>query len=181
MRCSLRHVAHVCRERRRLPSIRMRRVDHQSSGARLSHSPDARFHGADDVASLKSLRSVAHNLCAQLGSTLNYWKDDYALNHFARAVRAAGGQVRVDLLAGTSLPVLPDSGRNLVMQLSSILPALLQKEGFAPDMLVAGMVSYNFQTSRPDHAGCPAYDCVVQLEAEGGRTYVVELSEKNIG
>lgn len=54
--------------------------------------------------SLKPLKSVAHNVCHQFASSLNYWTGDYGINHFARSVVAAGGSVAVDLLAGTSQP-----------------------------------------------------------------------------
>lgn len=60
--------------------------------------------------SLKPLKSVAHNVCHQFASTLNYWAGDYGINHFARSIVAAGNLVAVDLLAGTSYPVLGGEG-----------------------------------------------------------------------
>jgi hypothetical protein len=130
------------------------------------------------LSSLKPLKSVAHNLCAQFASTLNYWTDDYGINHLAKAARNTGGQVSIDLMAGTSQPQLGDLGPELVNQLSSALPALLTKEGFAPDLLAAASATYNFGTTRPDPHGGVAYDCVVSLTT-GDRTYTVELSERN--
>jgi len=132
------------------------------------------------VSSLKPLKSVAHNLCGQFGSTLNYWGDDYGINHLAHAARAAGGRVSIDLLAGTSTPALGGLGPELVRQLSATLSALLQKESFAPDLLLAGTAIYDFQTPRPDPLGSSAYDCTVRFDVKGGRVYVIELSERNL-
>ena len=131
------------------------------------------------MSSLKPLKSVAHNVCAQFASTLNYWTDDYGINHLAKAARNAGGHVCIDLLAGTSQPQLAGLGPELVNQLASALPALLIKEGFAPDLLAAASATYNFGTTRSDPQGGVAYDCVVSLTTTGDRTYTVELSEHN--
>ena len=73
--------------------------------------------------SLKPLKSVAHNVCHQFASTLNYWAGDYGINHFARSVVAAGNLVAVDLLAGTSHPALSGEGAAGVRQLAVALPS----------------------------------------------------------
>jgi len=57
------------------------------------------------VASLKSPKSVAHNLPHHFASTLNWWGDDYAIHHLARAVHALPEKrVEIDVLRQTSAP-----------------------------------------------------------------------------
>lgn len=127
--------------------------------------------------SLKPLKSVAHNVCHQFASTLNYWANDYGINHLARSVAAAGNMVVVDLLAGTSHPVLAGEGATGVQQLASALPGLLVKEGFAPNLLARATATYRMRGELPERGGVVAYDCRVELTTVGGRSYVVELSE----
>lgn len=129
--------------------------------------------------SLKPLKSVAHNVCHQFASTLNYWGDDYGINHFARSVIAAGGSVAVDLLAGTSGPPLAGDGAFCVQQLASALPVLLVKEGFEANLLSSAVASYRIRGPLPESGGIVAYDCRVEFNTVGGRSYVVELSELN--
>ena len=128
---------------------------------------------------MKPLKSVAHNVCHQFASTLNYWGDDYGINHFARAVRAAGGHVTVDLLTASSSPALSGLGQNLARHMAGYLPELLQKEGFAPDLLISAIAKYDFLTTRKDPSGSVAYDCQVQLATQDGRSYSVAISEQN--
>jgi hypothetical protein len=129
--------------------------------------------------SLKPLKSVAHNVCHQFASTLNYWAGDYGINHFARSVVAAGGSVAVDLLAGTSQPALVGEGALGVHQLASALPVLLVKEGFESNTLSSAIANYRVRGPLPEPGGNVAYDCRVEFSTAGGRSYVVELSELN--
>lgn len=129
--------------------------------------------------SLKPLKSVAHNVCHQFASTLNFWAGDYGINHFTRSVVAAGGSVAVDLLAGTSQPPLAGEGALGVQQLASALPALLAKEGFETNPLSSAVATYRVRGPLPDPGGNVAYDCSVEFSTAGGRSYVVELSELN--
>lgn len=129
--------------------------------------------------SLKPLKSVAHNVCHQFASTLNYWAGDYGINHFARSVVAAGGSVAVDLLAGTSQPTLAGEGALGVRQLAAAVPALLVKEGFSANLLSSAFANYQIRGPLPEFGGSVAYDCRVEFNTVGGRSYVVELSELN--
>jgi len=128
--------------------------------------------------SLKPLQSVAHNLCHQFASTLNYWSDDYGINHFARSVVAAGGSVAVDLLAGTSQPPLAGEGALGVRQLAAALPALLLKEGFGANLLSSAVANYRVRGPLPEPGGNVAYDWRVEFNTAGG-SYVIEFSELN--
>jgi hypothetical protein len=131
------------------------------------------------VPSLKPLKSVAHNVCHQFASTLNYWGNDYGINHLARSVVNAGNLVTVDLLAGTSNPELLDEGAHAARQLAQALPELLAKEGFATNLLVSATATYRFRSSLPEPGGSVAYDCQVAFTTTGGHSYAVELSELN--
>ena len=128
---------------------------------------------------MKPLKSVTHNVCHQFASTLNYWGDDYGINHFARAVRATGGHVTIDLLTGSSTPVLSGLGQDLARHMAGCLPELLQKEGFAPDLLSSAVARYDFLTPRKDPIGSVAYDCQVQLSTQDGRSFSIAVSEQN--
>ncbi len=129
--------------------------------------------------SLKPLKSVAHNVCHQFASTLNYWAGDYGINHFARSIVAAGGSVAVDLLAGTSRPPLAGKGALGVQQLASALSALLVKEGFETRLLSSAVANYRVRGPLPEPGGNVPYDCRVEFSTVGGRSYVIELSELN--
>ncbi len=129
--------------------------------------------------SLKPLKSVAHNVCHQFASTLNYWAGDYGINHFARSVVAAGNLVAVDLLAGTSHPALAGEGAAGAQQLAAALPSLLVKEGFEPNLLASATATYRVRGPLPEPGGNVAYDCRVEFTTVGGRSYAVELSELN--
>ena len=129
--------------------------------------------------SLKPLKSVAHNVCHQFASTLNYWAGDYGINHFARSVVAAGGSVAVDLLGGTSHPPLAGEGSLGVRQLADALRHLLVKEGFGDNPLSSAVANYRIRGPLPEPGGTVAYDCRVEFRTAGGRSYVVELSELN--
>lgn len=129
--------------------------------------------------SLKPLKSVAHNVVHQFASTLNYWGGDYGINHLAHAVLASGGAATVDLLAGSCEPVLIGEGGLAVRQLAAILPALLLKEGFAPELLGSALVQFSFRGPPPAPGGNAAYDCVVTFITTDGRRYAVKLTELN--
>ena len=128
---------------------------------------------------LKPLKSVAHNLCHQFASTLNYWAGDYGINHFARSVVAAGNLVSVDLLAGTSSPPLMGEGAAGAQQLAAALPSLLDNEGLEPSLLATAMATYHVRGPLPEADGNVAYDCRVEFTTVGGRSYAVKLSELN--
>lgn len=131
------------------------------------------------MSSLKPLKSVAHNVCHQFASTLNYWGGDYGINHLARSVVSAGSLVTVDLLAGTSRPGLSGEGAHAPEQLAQALRQLLAKEGFATDLLANATATYRFRGPLPEPGGSVAYDCQVEFTTTGGRSYAVELSELN--
>lgn len=131
------------------------------------------------MSSLKPLKSVAHNVCHQFASTLNYWGNDYGINHLARSVANTGNLVTVDLLAGTSNPELFGEGAHAVRQLAQALPELLTKEGFATDLLASATATYRFRGPLPQPGGSVGYDCQVAFMTIGGRSYTVELSELN--
>jgi hypothetical protein len=131
------------------------------------------------VSSLKPLKSVAHNVCHQFASTLNYWGGDYGINHLARSAVGAGNLVTVDLLAGTSNPGLSGEGAHAPQLLAQVLRQLLAKEGFAIDLLASAAATYRFRGPLPEPGGSVAYDCHVEFTTTGGRSYVVELSELN--
>lgn len=129
--------------------------------------------------SLEPLKSVAHNVCHQFASTLNYWGDDYGINHLARSVVSAGNLVTIDLLAGTSHPGLSGEGSCVPGELAQALSRLLAKEGFTTDLLASATATYRFRGPLPEPGGSAAYDCQVKLTIVGGRSYAVELSELN--
>ncbi len=131
------------------------------------------------MTSLKALKSVAHNVIHQFASTLNYWSGDYGINHLARAVLDAGGTVTIDLLARSSVPALTDNGNFSVGQLANLLPTLLVKEGFSPELLSSASARFRFRSPAPSIGGSTACDCLVSFTTTEGRSYEVRLTELN--
>jgi len=131
------------------------------------------------VPSLKALKSVAHNVCSQFGSTLTYWNNDYGINHLARSTNAVGGTVAINLISGTSKPELAGEGIYAIHVLVKGLPSLLSKEGFAHDLLATATATYRFRGSAPVPGGSAAYQCHIELTTKEGKAYVAEISEPN--
>jgi hypothetical protein len=133
--------------------------------------------------SLKPLKSVAHNLAHQFASTLNYWHDDYAINHLFRAAESAGtDEVVLDALAGTIHP--PQLGKGVIAQIVAALPEvfdqLLKNEGFASEQIRTATLRYNFNVPRPKFLhGMPAYECTATVSTVNGKTFEAHLTEKN--
>lgn len=127
--------------------------------------------------SLKPLKSVAHNVCHQFASTLNYWEDDYGINHLARAVVGAGDLVMIDLLTGTSRPPMSGNGAHAVQQLSQALPVLLAKEGVAAGLIASATAIYEFRSASPERGASVRYGCRVELTTTEGHVYAVAFSE----
>ncbi len=129
--------------------------------------------------SLKPLKSVAHNVIHQFASTLNYWDGDYGINHLARSTLSSGGVVSIDLIAGSSVPLLMGQGAVACRQLADALPVLLAKEGFEPSILVFTVARFVFRSPPPVPGGIAAFECVVELSTSEGRRYEVRLTELN--
>lgn len=131
------------------------------------------------MASLKPLKSVAHNLPHYFASMLNYWGDDYAIGHLARAVDTfPDKRVQIDVLAQTSVPPLTGLAQEIISALRDKLSELMLKEGLEPDLLASATLSYTFSVARV-HSGLPCYDCVCTLSTASGRTYSASLTEMN--
>nr|WP_131515319.1 hypothetical protein [Pseudomonas chengduensis] len=129
--------------------------------------------------SLKPLKSVAHNVVHQFASTLNYWAGDYGINHLAHSALAQGGTVSIDLIAGSSVPLLWGEGHLACRQMSDALPVLLSKEGFAPSILGSAFARFVFSGEPPVPGGNATFNCVVEFRTIQGRRYEVRLTELN--
>ena len=131
--------------------------------------------------SLKPLKSVAHSLSHQFASTLNYWTDDYAINHLAKAAKRENASVIViDVLKQEVAPLEVQTGvvSDIVRSLKPSLASILAKEGFALGILESAMLTYNFSVGRivlPQ--SLPTYDCVCTLVTTEGRKYEAHLTE----
>jgi hypothetical protein len=131
------------------------------------------------MASLKPLKSVAHNLPHHFASTLNWWGDDYAINHLARAVTAQPGmRIEIDVLHQASAPALQGVAGEAVAAMTATLGQLLEKAGFDPAILSSATIAYDFGVSRSDPVhGLPCYDCTCTLGTPDGRTFSASLTE----
>ena len=131
--------------------------------------------------SLKPLKSVAHSLAHQFASTLNYWTDDYAINHLANAAKRENAPVVViDVLKQEIAPPEVQTGvvSEIVRALKPSLASILAKEGFALEILESAMLTYNFSVGRivfPQ--SLPTYDCVCTVVTTEGRKYEAHLTE----
>jgi hypothetical protein len=134
--------------------------------------------------SLKPLRSVAHNLAHHFASTLNYWDDDYAINHLARAAQTAEAHtVVIDVLGQSIQPISIQVGvvAEFVPYLKRSLGELLQKEGVESVVLVEAKLKYVFAANKLSltRGGMPIYDCICSLETIDGRCFEAHLTERN--
>ena len=133
------------------------------------------------MASLKRLKSVAHSLAHQFASTLNYWHDDYAICHLAKASKSLNiPKVGINVLAGQASPREIEIGYlpEIISKLKPALEVLLEKEGYPVETVSAATLEYNFDVNRTDllfHQ--PTYDCTCSLTTQDGRTYSAQLTE----
>ena len=132
--------------------------------------------------SLKSLKSVAHNIAHHFASTLCYWKSDYAINHLAEAAKCFHAPVvEINLLTQTANPPEIQTGMvaEIIPYLKQYLFELLAKEGFHRDVIVSARLKYNFGVRRVNLFNLPSYDCVSSITTADGRTYEAHLTEAN--
>ena len=131
--------------------------------------------------SLKPLKSVAHNLPHHFASTLNWWGDDYAILHLARAVGVLPEKrVEIDVLSQTSAPSLRGQARDVTVALRGKLLQLMEKAGLNPDILQSATITYDFGVPRRNVLfDLPCYDCVCTLTTTSGRSYSASLTEAN--
>ena len=129
--------------------------------------------------SRKRLRSVAHSVAHHFASTLNYWKDDYAIHHLWHASVATGQpEITIDILACTTTPESMNQGRvaEILPPLREFLIELLQKEKFSPNEVSGATMRYHFR-GRKLLFDLPAYSCHVSLSTPDGQKYVANLDE----
>jgi hypothetical protein len=135
------------------------------------------------MSSLKPLRSVAHNLAHSFASTLNYWKDDYAIWHLWRAAKAASVfRVKINVLASSVEPTRVNTGMvaEILPSIRTMLSDLLHKEGFESTLLVEATLEYDFAVQRASlYPSQPQYNCEVVLKTNTGRRFVAQLTEAN--
>jgi hypothetical protein len=135
------------------------------------------------VASLKRLNSVAHSLAHQFASTLNYWHNDYAICHLARASKSLNiPKIDINVLVGQATPHEIEIGflPEIISKLKPALEVLLEKEGYPVEIVTAATLNYNFDVDRTDllfHQ--PTYDCTCTLTTQDGRTYKAQLTERS--
>lgn len=135
------------------------------------------------MTSLKRLKSVAHSLAHQFASTLNYWQDDYAINHLANTAKSFNiSRVAINIVTGQASPHEIEIGHlpEIFSRLKPALEVLLKKEGYSIETVTAGTLEYNFNVGRADlifHQ--PTYDCTCALTTQDGRTYSAHLTERS--
>ena len=133
--------------------------------------------------SLKPLRSVAHNVAHSFASSLNYWKDDYAISHLWRTAKLAGvSRVKINVLDASTEPTSVNTGMvaEILPSLRTMLSHLLQKEGFESSLLAEATLEYDFSVQRATvYPSLPQYNCEVVLKTWTGRLFTAQLTEAN--
>ena len=132
--------------------------------------------------SLKSLKSVAHNLAHHFASTLNYWVDDYAIHHVWNIAKENGVMlVRMDVLNERYDPDCLNQGKakDVLPGAKEFLLHLLQSAGLADIELAEAVIEYDFSVSRISPYGLPTYDCTSRIKTISGREYSVSLTDAN--
>jgi hypothetical protein len=134
------------------------------------------------VASLKPLKSLAHNIPHHFASTLFYWKTDYAINHVEKVASDNGIEiVEIDLLEFKFTPSLFNSGitGELLAPLKKFVREQIIKHDFESTPLSQFKIRYDFSVSRIRIYDLPTYDCVCSIQTVSGRKYDVLLTEEN--
>jgi hypothetical protein len=135
------------------------------------------------MASLKRLRSVAHNVAHQFASTLNYVGDDYAVYHVVKTAKAHNIPIVViDMLTGRAVPetIEVDPIPFILAALRPALYELLRNEGHSIEILSAATLTYNVAVDRVDlKHHLPVYDCTACLVTKDGKRFEAHLNEHN--
>ena len=131
---------------------------------------------------VKQLKSVAHNLAHHFASTLNYWVDDYAINHVWNIAKEGNVTlVRIDVLNGRYDPDCLNHGRaeELLPHIKEFLQHLLKKAGLANIELSEAVIKYDFSVKRVSIHDLPVYDCESRIKIRSGGEYIALLTESN--
>lgn len=133
------------------------------------------------MSSLKPLKSVAHSLAHYFASTLNYWGNDYAINHLARIAKSSNtSKVELDVLNSNVTPELAELGlvTEMVVHLKSKLESILEKEAISISLLSSVKITYSFDSPSHDLIyELPTYECVSKISTFSGRKYEAFLTE----
>lgn len=134
------------------------------------------------MASLKPLKSVAHNVAHHFASTLSYWKDDYTINHLWNAAKNSGiNKVIIDVLRTKIEPESLYQGRvkEFLPSVKEFYEHLKKSEGLSDVDIELLLLEYDFGVNRVSPYDLPTYDCQAKIRSASGREYVVHLTEEN--
>lgn len=132
--------------------------------------------------SIKIFKSIAHNVAHNFASTLNYWKDDYAIHHLWNAAKKHDVRiVKIDILNTNIEPKCLNEGRvkKLLPSVLSFLMHLIESENMKEFEIEEAILEYNFGVNRISLYDLPTYDCKSSIKVSPGKVFQVHLTEKN--
>ena len=134
------------------------------------------------MASLKPLKSLAHNIAHHFASTLSYWKDDYTINHLWNAAKKHDiEQVKIDVLKSKIAPEILYQGtiKDFLPSVTQFYKYLMKAQGMSEVEIECMILEYDFSVNRVSPYDLPTYDCKAMIRSTSGREYTVHLTEEN--
>lgn len=134
------------------------------------------------MTSLKTLKSVAHNVAHHFASTLSYWKDDYTINHLWNAAKKHKiDHVKIDVLNSKIEPEILHQGRvkEFLPSITEFYEHVKKSEGMSEANIESLTLEYDFSVNRISLYDLPTYDCKATIRTSSGREYAVHLTEEN--
>ena len=132
------------------------------------------------MASLKPLKSIAHNLAHHFSSTLSIWKTDYTINHLGIASKTFNiPNMEINVLENSIEPEILNQGmiKEFLPEYNIFLNYLLKTHSMEDVELKEVIIEYNFDVGRSSSYDLPTYDCKSTIRTVSGRQFQVALTE----
>jgi len=134
------------------------------------------------MASIKVLKSIAHNLAHHFSSTLAYWKDDYIIHHLSNASQKFKiNVITMDVLNNKINPKILNQGiiRDFLPQYKIFLNKLLQTHKIEHIELESVIIQYDFSVERKMEFNLPTYDITSTITTKTGKEFKALLTEES--
>lgn len=138
------------------------------------------------MAQYKTLKSVAHNMGHSFLSTMNYYRDDYALGHIQRQMLLTGeNKIEIDFLTKKAYPteLLNDAIQKSIDNQVSWFPKMVLSSKSKMEFIRSAKLTIEFDLTRqrpcpfsPGHTENPYY-CISKIVDDKGKEYKYKFSD----
>ena len=132
------------------------------------------------MASLKPLKSIAHNLAHHFSSTLSMWKTDYTINHLGTASKTYNiPKIEINVLENSIKPKILNKGmiQEFLPEYRVFLTYLLKTHSMENIELKDVIIEYDFDVGRSCSYDLPTYNCISTIRTTEGRQFQATLTE----